>query len=165
MIQDMILTDSILFDPKPIAVPYNYRISYKIPQILMILSKCCSKRSGCSLIKLQMIATALSNDNDIKELIDYTLKKNDMLPVVRFDPSVNKALRYTLAENLVIQQKNGKYKLSDLGRQYVSAIEDDDKLMRREKEYLTKLGINITEDTIEELMSKWRYQNASNQPD
>ena len=117
------------------------------------------------MIKLQMIATALSNDSDIKELIDYTLKKNDILPVVRFDPSVNKALRYALAENLVIQQKNEKYKLSDRGKQYVSAIDEDNRLMQREKEYLTKLGINITEDTIEELMSKWRYQNASNQPD
>ena len=47
-----LLTNEIIFDSKPDAVPYNYRISYKIAQICLIVAKSCSGRAGCSLVKL-----------------------------------------------------------------------------------------------------------------
>lgn len=160
MLQDYILTDDILFNPKPTAVPYNYRISYKIPQILLILSLCCS-RGGCSLIKLQMIATALSDDDEIRELISFSKGLETSIPVVRFDPSVNRGLIYALAEGLVVQQKDGKLKLTLKGKQYVSKILEQDNLMSREIYFLNELSTNITEAKIKEIMSGWRYQNAT----
>lgn len=44
----------IVFDAKPDAVPYNYRISYKVAQICLVLF-ICSRGAVCSLIKLHMI--------------------------------------------------------------------------------------------------------------
>ena len=55
MKDEFLISDTIVFDAKPIAVPYNYRISYKISQLVLILS-ICSPRGGCSLIKLHMIS-------------------------------------------------------------------------------------------------------------
>lgn len=37
-----LLTDEIIFDSKPDAVPYNYRISYKMSQIALIIGMCCN---------------------------------------------------------------------------------------------------------------------------
>jgi hypothetical protein len=39
-----LLTDEIVFQSKPDAVPYNYRISYKIAQICIII---CKSSKGC----------------------------------------------------------------------------------------------------------------------
>ena len=40
MNKDFLMTDLVVFDAKPDAVPYRYRISYKIGQICLILSIC-----------------------------------------------------------------------------------------------------------------------------
>ena len=47
-----LLADKIVFDSKPDAVPYNYRISYKMAQICLVIAKSCRGRAGCSLVKL-----------------------------------------------------------------------------------------------------------------
>ena len=43
--------DNIVFDAKPDAVPFNYRISYKVTQLCLIM-RICGRGNVCSLIKL-----------------------------------------------------------------------------------------------------------------
>lgn len=69
------LTDEIVFDSKPDAVPYNYRISYKVTQLCLIISKCCRGRSGCSLVKIHIFSSALNTKENMKILEDYLLEK------------------------------------------------------------------------------------------
>ena len=38
------INNDIIFDAKAAAVPYNYRISYKIALICSIIGKCCGKK-------------------------------------------------------------------------------------------------------------------------
>lgn len=52
------LQGDIVFDAKPDAVPYNYRISYKVSQLCLIMY-ICGWGTSCSLIKLHMISFAL----------------------------------------------------------------------------------------------------------
>ena len=80
---------SIVFDAKPDAVPYNYRISYKVAQLCLIM-RICGWGDVCSLVKLHMISFALISHDNMKKLIDYT-DESDSVPVVRFDPAVNRA--------------------------------------------------------------------------
>lgn len=56
--KNYIIADEIVFEAKPDAVPYNYRISYKIAQLCLIMEMC--SRGGCSLLKLHMISIGLS---------------------------------------------------------------------------------------------------------
>ena len=70
-----LLTNEIIFESKPDAVPYNYRISYKIAQICMIISKSCNGRAGCSLVKLHIISNALNAQEYMKSLQDYVNDK------------------------------------------------------------------------------------------
>ena len=149
-------SDVIIFNAKPIAVPYNYRISYKISQLMLILSLCCSK-GGCSLIKLHMISTALNSDDSMYQLEEWTGGRLSEAPVISFDPAVNRALLYAISEKLILQQKDGKLKLDQLGKKYVGMIMDDPSLMIREKNYLSKISTKVTEVLIKEIMTNWRY--------
>lgn len=45
----------IVFNAKPDAIPYNYRISYKVSQLCLILH-ICGWGNSCSLIKVHMIS-------------------------------------------------------------------------------------------------------------
>lgn len=155
-----LLSDTIIFDAKPIAVPYNYRVSYKISQLLLIISLCCS-RGGCSLIKLHMISMSLNSDSSMDQMEQFANGILSEIPLVRFDPAVNRALMIAINEGLITQQQDGKVKLSPKGRLYVSKIIDENDLMVREKKHLNAISSKITEKRISEIMANWRYQGAT----
>lgn len=154
-----ILTDEIVFDAKPDAVPYNYRISYKLGQICLIIGSSCSGRSGCSFVKLHIISSALNTRKYMEDLMKY-IDGRTSYTLVRFDPAVNRAVKFALADKLISQLKNGSLKLTDKGKTLLNQIKDDNNLMIREKEYLAKIGNRLTEKKIENLMSVWGYENA-----
>lgn len=60
--------DGIVFDAKPDAIPFNYRISYKVSLLCLIIKMCCGRR-GCSLIKMHIVATAIA-DFEYKRRLD-----------------------------------------------------------------------------------------------
>ena len=154
-----LLTNKIIFEAKPDAVPYNYRISYKIAQC-MIISKSCSGKSGCSLVKMHIISNALNTKECMKSLQDYVNNKNGFM-LVRFDPVVNRAIKYAVADKLVYQLKNGTFRLTDTGKELIKKIEKED-IMIQEKKFLNELGTKLTNEKIDQLMSLWRYKNAEN---
>lgn len=39
-----LIKEGIVFDAKPDAIPFNYRISYKVSLICMIIKVCCGRR-------------------------------------------------------------------------------------------------------------------------
>lgn len=155
-----LLSDTIVFDAKPIAVPYNYRVSYKIAQLLLIISLCCS-RGGCSLIKLHMISMSLNSDASMDQMEQFANGLLSEIPLIRFDPTVNRALMLAINEGVIMQQQDGKVKLSPKGRLYVSKIMDENDLMVREKKHLKSIASKITEKRINEIMANWRYQSAT----
>lgn len=58
MADNPLIRADIVFDAKPDAVPYNYRISYKVSQLCLII-RICGWGDTCSLIKLHMISFAM----------------------------------------------------------------------------------------------------------
>lgn len=157
--EDYLLTSEIVFDSKPDAVPYNYRISYKISQICLIISKSCSGRSGCSLVKLHIISNAL-NTKEYMEMLNNFANDKISYMLVKFDPAVNRAIKYAIADELIFQLKNGTLRLTDKGKKLIDEINKSDDLLYRERQYLSTLDNKLTNDKIEKLMSLWRCNFA-----
>ena len=100
--------EGVIFEAKPDAIPYNYRISYKISIICLLIHSCCGRR-GCSLIKMHIIGSALS-DNRFKQKLKKFLNSHLQYNlIVRFDPALNRALEYAIADEMIVQQGNGTY--------------------------------------------------------
>ena len=144
---------SIVFDAKPDAVPYNYRISYKVAQLCLIM-RICGWGDVCSLVKLHMISFALISHDNMKKLIDYT-DESDSVPVVRFDPAVNRALPCAIGYGLIKRQQNSKFKLTDRGRLLAEQIKADENLMVVEINDLCLLSKRLTENKVDEMIGKW----------
>ena len=117
----------IVFDAKPDAVPYNYRISYKVTQLCLIM-RLCGRGDVCSLIKLHMISFALISHDNMRKLVAF-VDGTGRAPIVRFDPSINRALTYAIGYGLIEQQQNAKYKLTDRGKQLAEQIKTVGDLM------------------------------------
>lgn len=107
-----------------------------------------------------MISLALTFESDMNILINFANDRTHEYTPIRFDPAVNRALNYALADSMFAQQANGLYRLTDKGKKFVSKIDEDIELMAREKERLDSLSNKLTEAKIKEIMSLWRYSNA-----
>jgi len=154
--RDLIENHNIVFDAKPDAVPYNYRISYKVSQICLILAKSCWGKSGCLPIKLHMISFALCSKTTMDRLIDFTQNEFVAPPIIRFDPAVNRAVAFAIADNLIFQGNNGKYILTDKGWNLVSKIDKDSTVFVTEKLDLSMLSTKLTDQKIKQLSDVWR---------
>ena len=152
--------ENIVFDAKPDAVPYNYRISYKVTQLCLIM-RLCGRGDVCSLIKLHMISYALISQDNMKKLVEFTEGTGCAL-IVRFDPAVNKALTYAMAYGLIEQQQTAKYKLTERGKQLAEEIKDSKDLMILEINDLNLLAKKLTEAKVNEIVDMWRITDAEN---
>ncbi|MBV7271633.1 hypothetical protein JMF89_04105 [Clostridiaceae bacterium UIB06] len=155
MNEEKLMRNGIIFDAKPDAVPYNYRISYKVSVICLIIAASCG-RKGCSLIKMHMISYALSNRNEQMKLKEFCESSFNECIIIRFDPVVNRALLYATADGLIVQQVNGLFKLTSKGKKLVDEIRKDKTILYNEVEFLNSLSTKLTEDKIESLMENWR---------
>ena len=151
----------IVFNAKPDAVPYNYRISYKVSQLCLIMH-ICGRGNSCSLIKLHMISFALLSQQNMDKLIDFS-ERTDESVVVRFDPAVNRALTYSAAYGFISQQPNGNYKLTKQGQNLAERVKLAEDLMTNEIRLLTALSKKLTETRIKELIDVWRDRHAEDQ--
>lgn len=150
----------IVFDAKPDAVPYNYRISYKVTQLCLIM-RICGRGDVCSLIKLHMISFALISQVNMRRLIEFA-EGTGSAPIVRFDPSVNTALTYAMAYGLIGRQQNAKFKLTDRGQQLAEQIKLVGDLMAVEISSLNTLAKKLTESKVNEIVDRWRTKDAEN---
>ena len=151
----------IVFDAKPDAVPYNYRISYKVTQLCLIM-RLCGRGDVCSLIKLHMISFALISHDNMRKLVAF-VDGTGSAPIVRFDPSINRALTYAIGYGLIERQQNAKYKLTDRGKQLAEQIKTIGDLMVIEIDDLNLLAKKLTESKVEEIVDRWRIKDAENQ--
>ena len=156
----LVYTD-IVFNAKPDAVPYNYRISYKVTQLCLIM-RICGRGDVCSLIKLHMISFALISQENMRKLVDFA-DGIGSAPIVRFDQSVNRALTYAIGYGLIKRQQNAKYKLTDRGKQLAEQIKVVGDLMVIEIGDLNLLAKKLTERKVEEIVDRWRIKDAENQ--
>lgn len=163
MLKELFNEDTkITFKNRPVAVPYNYRVIYKISQIILILGTVC-KRGGCSNVKLHMISNALSSNNILKELENVLDDKKDTIPIVRFEPAVTRALNFAIADEFIqIQSSNSKMKLTDKGKQLYKEILEDETLMVLEKQELNQIKDKLKEDVIDKIIEKWGANNVTN---
>lgn len=147
--------NKIKFNNRPDPVPYNYRISYKVAQLCLILYMIV-KKGGCSFIKLQMVSVALSSKYDMVQMMDFINGKLPDFSIISFDPSVNNALIYAISDGLIeMQASNNKFRLSIKGKQFAQSIINDKELMISEKEYLNKIAGKLKDSDIDKLVDKW----------
>lgn len=144
----------IEFKTRPEPVPYNYRISYKVAQLCLILFMI--KKGGCSFLKLQMISVALSSEYDMIQMQSFINGELPDYSIISFDPSVNSALLYARAEGLIeFQSSNDKFKLTEKGVNFATEIYNANEIMAKEKINLKQIVGKISDKSITDLFRKW----------
>lgn len=107
-----------------------------------------------------MISFALCSKSVMDKLLDFAQSEFISPPIVRFDPAVNRAVTFAIAEGLILQGKNGKYLLTDKGWSLVAKIDNDETVLTIEKLELSALSKKLTDQKIKQLSDVWRNTYA-----
>lgn len=150
MENNIILSKYIGFDAKPDAVPYKYRLTYRISLTCLII-RLTSSRSGCSLTKIHLITIAMYSQQGMENLIAYLENKNSNFIMLRFDPAVNKTIDFMLSDNIIYQQKNMLFKLTDKGKKYTQKLLKDGDLLIEERKFLENIDNTLPESKINDI--------------
>lgn len=153
-----LLLGDIVFNAKPDAVPFNCRVSYKVTQLCLTL-RLCGRSDTCSLIKLQMLSHSLMSTTYMDSLIEFA-EGRCSIPVVRFDPTVNKALMLSIGYGFIVQLKNGSYKLTPNGHNFAERVLLSGDLMTSEISEMKRIGKRLTENHIQGIVDLWRMDNV-----
>ena len=156
---DKLSKDGIVFDSKPDAIPYQYRISYRISLICLIIHLCCG-RKGCSLIKMHTISSAVLNKKYYDVLNKYLLSNNSEIIIVRFDSALNRAINYAVYDEIIIQQGNGTYRLTNKGKELAKFIINQKDIFVNEIDILNNIGLKLTNEKLDDLKERWSYENV-----
>lgn len=151
-----ILADhSVRISDRPNPVPYNYRISFRMAELCLIIKKSTS-RGGVSLSKINILSDALSAQSSLERLKEF-VKNKEFNYRIKYDPIVTRVLQYLIYDGLISQQNNKKYKLTDKGKIFVKKINNENSLLEREKKILDEIGKELKEEQIGQLQLWWRY--------
>ena len=156
MNDDMSFADvkKIRFRKRPLPIPADYRPLYKIAQILLVLKYCC-RRSTSSLIRLHFFSWAMKTKENKDKVLDIIPNGGtENFPIWRFEPALNRALTFAIAEGLVEQEKLN-YRLTQKGEVFVERIMISENLMKREKYFINKIKKKITEKMIKDISKRW----------
>lgn len=151
------IDNDIKFTMRPVAIPFGYRLSYKISLLCLCLKISCDPRKSCSLIKLQLIITTLLSQHNLSDLVKICKDKSYVLTPIRFDPSINKAITFALKDGIITKLANGNYKLTQLGKIFVDRILDSN-ILSKETEELKTLGI-VDDEMLNFIVNTWRYND------
>jgi len=142
----------IRFNRRPMPLIADYRPIYKIFQILSILQYT-SRGGKSSLIRLHLINWVLKSEERKEKLATLEADTNIPFKVWGIDPALNFALQLSVAQKLTIQ-KSDSYTITPEGKKLLAQAKDQGHKLR-DADYLAKLGKQITESMVTEIVKKW----------
>jgi hypothetical protein len=154
--ENLIVSSEIKFDYKADAIPYQCRLSYKMTTTCLMM-RMTSRNGGISLAKIHLLSNYLYSEKEREILINYLKGDKNIFIFFRFDALVNKVLEFLIADNMIFQQKNGLYKLTDRGKKYIDLIITDVDILYAEKLFFNSIGNQLTEKKISEIERRIIY--------
>lgn len=146
------------FQKRPIAIPADLRVDWRIGTLILILYISC-RNSRASLMKLHVMNWAIRNIQG-RELF-LKLCVGEVGPdniIVRFEPWLNKAVDIALAEGLLQRIDGDRVELSVSGTIMAKEILQTKECFVQEKEFLHVLRKSVSEVKLKNIIEAVIYQ-------
>lgn len=149
------LVKEIQFKNRPIHVSYKYRTIYQISRLVIIVGMA-SSRWGCSILKAQVLSSALDNEVLFKK-IEKSVNNNDSIYYIRnwkYSQLVSTAVNYSNAEAITEYTSTGKIVLTDKGKDFFDEIMADSDILSYEKDQLGKIKKKLSNSKLLSLLER-----------
>jgi hypothetical protein len=140
------------FVPRPSPLAPDLRAEWRFAAMVLILKKCWGNRATLRQLHVLKwaVRTARSRDAFLK-MLGRARNLDD--PVVRFEPSLNRAISFALAEQLVSRESNGTIRLTAKGSRLADEVMRIPECLDVEKEFLNKISGKVSQRQIDDLLS------------
>lgn len=154
------------FQRRPRAVPCDLRPVWRLHALLLILEKCWGGQA--SLEQLHVLNWASRTDETRRAFLDFIKgKRTPSQVIVRYDPSLNRAVHFAFAEGLVVRHEiqqtltgdsNGptppyRIILSEKGRTVLQQIHQMDDCFVVLKRFLASIPHKVSQTQVQMLFS------------
>ncbi len=139
------VVSEVNFKNKPIHVSYKYRVIYQVSRLVLFIGLT-SNKSGCSILKIQVLSSALE-DEELFNRIIFLLNTNSFGSIKgwKFSQLVSTAINYSNAEGITKFTKTGKIILTENGTNFFNEIMDNDEMLTYEKNMMNKLKRRLSD--------------------
>ena len=140
-----------VFTDRGTPIPADRRPLWRIGIVAFLLAEC-SRGQKSSLVRLHVLDWATRSVESRTDLLAF-IDDHHHNVVIRYDPSLLRAIRFGVAEGMFeIDGKN--VKLVSLGVQFAKEIANDPAIFSQEREFLTRLGKQLTERLVDQLVPR-----------
>lgn len=149
-----IAKDQVLrFTRRPMAIAAELRPDWKIGALLLILNL--SSRAGKSSLKrLHILNWALRSAKNREEFEQVWGHQQPLFSFqFRFEPALGRAINLAVGENYVDWVGGDRIQITAKGKRWVAEILKDETVMQAERDFLTRIGKDITETIAAEMIT------------
>lgn len=144
---------SFRFKRRPMAIAAELRPDWKIGALLLILHL--SSRAGkSSLRRLHILNWALRSS---KNRAEFEQVRGHQQPLFsfqfRFEPALGRAINLAVGEKYVEWVNGNRLQITPKGQRWVKDILKDESVMQEEREFLERIGKDITEGIATEMIT------------
>lgn len=147
--------ENINFSNKAIYISHKYRTIFQVSRIVLIIG-IASRISGCSLLKLQFLSSALDDTelfNRIEKQVVDGFSEN-LIGYWRYNKNVNNAIKYSIAEKLITTSSSGFFVLTNDGIKMLGSL-NKEMVMMADKKQLYRISKKLSERKLSEILGKW----------
>lgn len=137
------------FTLRPVAVPGDLRPIWRLATICLMLRNCWG--TTATLKQLHVLNWAL---RDVENRETFLLALGDgapVHPVVRIEPSLNRAVDFAIGEKLV-GRSSTRLALTQRGADFAKRIDSDSEVLVDEKDFFSRIGKKVTAAMIERIL-------------
>ena len=145
------LNAEFVFRRRPLPIPGDLRIAWRIGLITLLMSGCC--RSGRTrLTRLHVLNWGIRTEYSRDALLAAVNNQRhpDSL-LVRFEPFLNRAVDFALGEGLVERSNGAQLQLTEKGWALAAEIEADESVYIIEKQFIDTVRFRLTEKLVDQI--------------
>jgi hypothetical protein len=148
---------SFRFKRRPMAIAAELRPDWKMGALLLILHL--SSRGGrSSLRRLHILNWALRSSKNRAEFEQVREHQQPLFSFqFRFEPALGRAVNLAVGENYVEWVGGNRLQITPKGQRWVKDIIRDETVMQEEREFLARIGKDITEGIATEMITVKGY--------
>jgi len=152
-------TRNFSFTPRPLPVPGDLRINWRVAVTLLMLAESRAKRASPATLHVLNYAIRSSRaKSQLAHILDGTEHAlNWQMPV---EPAFGRAVNFVIGEGFAhwtrVAARTG-LELTEAGLKAASTVTETDNLLVDERQFLGTVGKKITEDFVSRLLTAGRY--------
>jgi hypothetical protein len=139
------------FVERPAPILPRHRLAWGISLVLLFLSLC-SRGGKSTLQRLHVLNWAVRNETNRQQFLDYLAGQVAVTAIlVRYEPSLNRAVDYAVGEGLVELDGAGRIRITAAGERLATEIVGQELALNEEIAFLRTLRYAMTEQMVTRL--------------